>query len=241
MILPEVENILPQSEQPIPIFIGFDERQPLSYTALCQSIIDHCSKPVSITPLVLKTLPITRQGLTPFTYSRFLVPWLMNYMGWAIFLDLDTLLNGDIAELWALRDTRKAVMVVKHEGPLAFERASVILMDCKKCSILTPQYIENAKKLHDLSFLPEDSIGALPHEWNHLVGYDVHRSDAKLLHFTQGIPVFPETKHSEYAAEWNNTARRAVSSMTWRELMGRSVHAKPVLQRLQNERMHVNG
>lgn len=230
--LGEIVQQMPASELPIPIFIGFDERQPLSYTALCQSIIDHSSKPVAITPLVLKTLPITRQGLTPFTYSRFLVPWLMNYLGWAIFLDLDILLNGDIAELWALRDTKKAAMVVKHEGHLQFERASVMLLDCQKCGILTPKYIEEAKKLHDLSFLPDHLIGALPHEWNHLVGYDRPRSDAKLLHFTQGIPAFPETKNSDYAAEWMSTAQRAVSSQTWRELMGNSVHARPVIERL---------
>lgn len=232
MILPEVENIVPATEHPIPIFIGFDERQPLSYTALCQSIIDHCSVPVSITPLVLRTLPMKRQGLTPFTYSRFMVPWLMNYLGWALFLDLDILLNGDIAELWALRDHKKAAMVVKHEGALQFERASVMLLNCSQCGILTPQYVRDAKRLHDLSWLSADKVGELPHEWNHLVGYDEHRSDAKLLHFTQGIPAFPETKDSEYAGEWLTAAQRAMSSQSWRALMGNSVHAKPVIDRL---------
>ncbi len=40
----------------LPIYIGFDERQPLSYTVLQHSVLWRASKPVAITPLVLKTL-----------------------------------------------------------------------------------------------------------------------------------------------------------------------------------------
>lgn len=218
--------------KPIPVFIGYDHRQPLSYTALCQSIIDHAKVPVAISPIVLDTLPMKRAGLTPFTFSRFMVPWLMGYMGWAIFLDLDILVLGDIGELWAMRDEKFSVMATKHEGALAFERASVMLMNCHKCGILTPEYVETAKALHNLSWVPDEEIGDIPHEWNHLVGYDAPRADAKLLHFTQGIPAFPETQDSEYATEWVASAKRAVSAASWRELMGPSVHAKPVLERL---------
>ena len=48
------------------IFIGFDERQILSFTTLVASVYEAASKPVAISPLVLETLPITRRGLTPF-------------------------------------------------------------------------------------------------------------------------------------------------------------------------------
>jgi len=74
------------------IFIGYDERQAVSYTTLQHSILETASGPVSVTPLILSTLPITRRGLTPFTFSRFLVPWLCNYQGHALFLDADMFL-----------------------------------------------------------------------------------------------------------------------------------------------------
>ena len=73
----------------IRVFIGFDPRQPLAFNVCASSIVRAASKPVAITALTLKTLPIKRQGLTQFTYSRFLVPHLCNYEGRA---------NSEVAE-----------------------------------------------------------------------------------------------------------------------------------------------
>ena len=39
------------------VFIGYDERQAVSYTALHHSILETASQPVSVTPLILNTLP----------------------------------------------------------------------------------------------------------------------------------------------------------------------------------------
>src|SRR5689334_15144840 len=186
------------------IFIGYDHRQPISYNVLQSSIIRRASKPVSITPLVLNTLPITRQGLTPFTFSRFMVPYLCNYEGWVLFLDIDMLVLDDITKLFNMADDRYAAMVSKNDHK--FEWASAILFNCEKCGILTPEYVQTAKKLHGMEFLQEESIGDFPREWNHLIGYDEPRKDAKLAHYTQGIPAFPETETSEYAQEWMEEA-----------------------------------
>lgn len=217
----------------IPIFIGYDPRQPVSFHALTQSILKHATRPVSITPLVLETLPIKRQGLTPFTYSRFLVPHLMDFRGHAIFVDIDTLLTGDIAELWAMRDYSKSVQVVPHEGHLKFERASVMLFCSEHCQKLTPNFIETADGLHTLDWCKPERIGTLPKEWNHLVGYDAPNPNAKLVHFTQGVPAFQETQDVEWAHEWRQAAFAAHSTLPWQELMGTSVHAKPVYERLR--------
>ena len=70
--------------QPLRIFIGYDHRQAISYNVLQFSIFRRCSKPVAITPLFLPSLPLTRTGLTPFTYSRFLTPWLAACDGWSV-------------------------------------------------------------------------------------------------------------------------------------------------------------
>jgi len=94
------------------VFIGYDERQRVSYTALQQSIFETASRPVAVSPLILDNLPITRRGLTPFTYSRFLVPWLTDYRGAAIFMDADMLLRSDISTLLDDITDDKAVSVV---------------------------------------------------------------------------------------------------------------------------------
>jgi hypothetical protein len=205
------------------VFIGYDHRQPISYNVLQYSIISTAKQPVEITPLVLPQLPINRQGLTPFTYSRFLVPYLCDYKGWALFLDADMLVVSDIGELFSLADESKAIMVVQNEK--RFEWASVMLFNCQRCQFLSVENIEKANDLHRLTWLDDDRIGTLPSEWNHLVGYDPERKDVKLIHYTQGIPAFPETIKSEHSEIWGKVARESMSARPWAELMGNSVHA----------------
>lgn len=168
-------------------------------------------------------------GLTPFTYSRFLVPHLCNYEGWALFLDTDMLVIGDVAELFACADDKHAVMVVKND--LKFEWASVMLFNCAHPDnrILTPEYIETNSGMHKCGWT--ENVGDLPPEWNHLIGYDTPK-DAKLAHYTQGIPCHPEVAGMEYEKEWLWTLRSANSTVKWEALMGNSVHAKPVYDRL---------
>lgn len=227
------------------IFIGFDHRQCVSYTALHTSIITQSTEPCSITPLVLHQLPLKRVGLTPFTFSRFLVPYLCDYKGWALFLDIDMILLDDITKLFSVADEEKAVLVSKNEKK--FEWASAILFNCghEANKILKPEYIEQANGLHQIKWLDENLIGDIPPEWNHLVGYDQPRTDAKLIHFTQGVPVFKETAGCEYSGEWNDIMKFSVSAQKWDTLMGNSVHAVDVngtkIPRFKAEQMLANG
>ena len=179
------------------VFVGYDPRQAVSYTALASSIVNRTSVPVAITPLVIGQLPIARTGLTPFTYSRFLVPWLCGYVGWALFLDVDMLALGDIADLFRMADDRFTVMVAKNE--MKFEWASAMLFNNARCRVLTPRYVETAERLHAIAWAKDGEIGALPPEWNHLVGYDAPRGDAKLVHFTQGVPAYPKPRTANTA------------------------------------------
>ena len=39
----------------------------------------------------------------------------MNYKGWAVFMDCDQLMLGDIADLWRMRDDKYAVQLCKHD------------------------------------------------------------------------------------------------------------------------------
>lgn len=215
------------------VFIGFDQRQAISYTVAALSIISSTDTPVAISPLVYQALPLTRKGLTPFTWTRFLVPWLCNFNGWAAFIDADAFLRGDINDLFNLADDKYAVMVsAACVGNLAFERASVMLFNCAHPdnAKLTPQFVDTENGLHKIGWT--ENIGTFPGTWNHLVGYMPPNPDARLVHFTQGVPCWPETVDSEHASEWHNMAKIAFSAMPWADLMGNSVHAKPVMERL---------
>ena len=59
---------------------------------------------------------------TEFTFSRFLVPYLQNYRGWAIFCDSDFIFLNDIDELFSLADSKYAVMCVQHEYNLNVQK-----------------------------------------------------------------------------------------------------------------------
>ena len=206
------------------VFIGFDPRQPLAYN-VCRSSIERRTPDVEIKPLILKNLPMTRKGLTDFTYSRYLVPWLCGYKGYGLFLDSDMIVLSNLNELVPYMED---IAVVKHPK-LKFEWTSMILFNNEKCKILTPLYVES-KQPQTLEWASQ--IGELSSEWNHCVGYDKPRTNAKIVHFTQGIPYWLETKNCEYSKEWFEEYNYMTHTVSWIELMGNSVHARPVWERL---------
>lgn len=210
----------------IRVFIGYDPREAVAFGVLSHSIHRRASQPVSIAPVMLSQLQgVYRRERNPlqstdFSFSRFLTPWLCGYEGWAVFMDCDMLMLDDIASLWALRDERFAVQVVQHEhvpredvkflGAVQTKYgkknwSSVMLMNCSRCTALTPDYVNAASglELHQFKWLGDDAlIGELPPRWNHLVGYDAPRTDASLVHFTIGGPYFDEYRDCEYSREW---------------------------------------
>ena len=103
----------------INIYVGFDQKEAVAYHVFCQSLIDNTSIPLQIHPMALRTLNKYKEHhqdrSNDFVYSRFLIPFLNNYQGWAIFVDGDMICQSDIKELFDLRDETKALMVVKHE------------------------------------------------------------------------------------------------------------------------------
>ncbi len=210
------------------VFIGFDPRETVAFHVLSQSIHARASKPVSITPLMLSQLEGVmwreRNSLqsSDFSFSRFLVPYLCDYQGWAIFMDCDMLVLDDIGKLWDLRDERYAVQVVKHDHrpeettkflgqpQTKYERknwSSVVLFNCASCAALTREYVNTASglDLHRFRWLEDDElIGEIPHKWNLLVGYDtsVPADQVANLHYTIGGPYFDDYRDTDYAGEW---------------------------------------
>jgi hypothetical protein len=94
--------------------------------------------------------------------------------------------------------------------------------------VLTPEFVEDPKNsLFDLAWAR--SVGTLPKEWNFCVGYapDEEGAKAKLLHYTKGVPIWPETRgKSALDPLWLREAKIAGSTCSYAELMGGSVHAK---------------
>ena len=207
-------------------FIGYDPREAVAFSVLAYSIHARSSQPVSITPLMLSELQgiLTRDRhplqSTDFSFSRFLTPYLSGFSGWSVFMDCDMLMLDDIASLYALRDERYAVMVVKHDHVPKESRkfldqpqtpyqkknwSSVMLFNSARCRALTPEYVNAASglELHQFKWLDRDDlIGALPERWNHLVGYNPPRREVSLVHYTLGGPYFEDYRNCEYAEEW---------------------------------------
>ena len=186
--------------------------------------------PVQITPLILRQLPIERRGLTEFTYSRFLVPYLSGYVGTSLFLDADMVVTDDIKKLFDCADPANYSVQVMQEQQ-KFEWASAMLFNNACCRILTPEFVnDGANKMFDLAWA-RDRIGPLPPEWNHCVGY-MEPKTASLYHYTQGLPVFPECRGLPEDEAWQEEAQMLSATVPWKALMGKSVHAEHVLRRM---------
>jgi lipopolysaccharide biosynthesis glycosyltransferase len=213
-------------ELPIPVFIGYDPREAIAYHTCVNSIIRHASQPVAIIPVALNLFndykETHKDGSNHFIYTRFLVPHLMQFSGWAIFIDGDMIVCDDIVKLWKLRDQWKDVMVVKHDYktrmPVKYlgsknedyprkNWSSVILWNCGSFPnrILTPEFIQNSTGayLHRFTWLDDARIGELPKEWNWLPDEFGENKDAKLLHYTLGTPCFHEFANTPQANEWH--------------------------------------
>jgi hypothetical protein len=205
------------------ICIGYDDAQPISYNVAQHSVLRHASEPVSITPLILETLPIQRRGLTKFSFSRFLIPYLMNYRGWALWIDADIIFVDDPIKVWRYADPSKAVIIAQDVPD--FERSAMMLINCGHPDnrVLTPQYIDTATNLHEIGWTKE--IGGFPANWCHLVGYAAESNDVKGIHYTCGIPGWAQTADCEHQEKWVTELRAMNSTKSWTEIMGKSRHA----------------
>ena len=213
----------------INLYVGFDPREAAVYHTFCQSVIDNASGPVRFIPLhkpMLNGFDGQKDGSNAFIYSRFLVPNLQGYKGWAIYADGDMVCNADIYELWALRDPEYAVQVVKHDYETSSHRkyigtpmesdnedypkknwSSLILWNCSHWGnkYLSVENVDESTGafLHRFEWLTEDMVGALPHDWNWLEFEYPRNDEAKLVHHTLGSPGFTYYQDTPSAKEWN--------------------------------------
>ena len=119
---PSIRNrTITTSKEQMKIYIGFDSTCKIA-SDVCEYSLRRHSDNLDIGLLEINELKNDKlywreykNQSTEFTYTRFLVPYLQDYKGWAIFCDNDFLFLDDVKKLMELKDESKAVMVVKHE------------------------------------------------------------------------------------------------------------------------------
>lgn len=214
----------------VKLYAGFDAREAIGFSAFVQSLIE-TSPGVGVIPVSGGS-----DGSNAFTLARFHVPELCHWAGFALFVDgSDMLCRADLNELWELRDKNYAVQVVKHDyqtrnprkyigTELEAENTSYPRKNWSSVMIINAGHISHFKHrhairraleandgafLHRFSWLDDSEIGELPAEWNHLVGEQPQNPQARLAHFTLGLPAFDYYADCEFADEWRSYAMKA--------------------------------
>jgi hypothetical protein len=240
------------------IYIGYDPRDHNASEVLINSILKHASRPLNI--VTLNQASLRRSGLyfraphmdstvwaqnpldymvdgfdgkplsTEFSFSRFLVPFLNQHEGFALFMDNDMYFRSDPCEIFDRYATEDApaIQCVKHEFedggkvavklygcPQTFYRrknwSSVMLWNCAHPAHQNLTVHDVSTKsgtwLHNLQWLEDQDIGAIGEEWNWLPDHSSEELEAKNVHFTNGGPWFKvwEPKREadiKYGLEW---------------------------------------
>ena len=204
------------------IFIGYDPSQQIAFEVLEHSLHKHTSEPLDIRPIDADRLtdfdrPVDPLASTPFTYTRFLVPWLCDYEGIALFMDSDMLALGDISELFHLPMDGLALRVRQHDyRPAETEKmggkvqtqyprknwSSLMLMNCPELRVWTKEAVETQTGawLHRFEPIPDEKIGDISPEFNVL---DRMTGPTKLLHYTSGGPWLAGCENADHADLWH--------------------------------------
>lgn len=207
------------------VYYGHEDRVEAGSTAFVRSVVAHARKPIALHP-ISRQIVDAPEGTNAFTYRRFLVPYWQDYRGWAVFVDgADMICRGDINELMEYNDYYSAVQVVQHSYATKHPRkylgtpmeadnpdyprknwASVMLINCAHFAWreITPDFVQRADPMHllQLRFIRDSDIGPIPVQWNWLVDEYGPEVNAKLLHYTAGVPGIAAHADAPMADEW---------------------------------------
>ncbi len=215
------------------IYIGYDSSnlgQQLAYD-VCFKSIKYKNNKIKVFSLnrqkLIEENIFTRQnndGATQFTYTRFLVPYLQNYTGWALFCDSDFLWLCDPQEIFdTYFDNKYAVYCVKHQIEFFKDSykmnnqkqswypkknwSSLMLFNCSHPSIknLNLETVNNQSGswLHRFEWCLDSEVGEISFKYNYLVGY-YKDNTYKAIHYTDGGPWHPGYEQGELSELWLN-------------------------------------
>ena len=212
-------------------FIGYDSKEDIAYRVCKHSLNKHSSIKLNINSLKIEELiakNIYHRGIDPlasteFTYTRFLIPILMGFKGWAIFCDCDFIFFKDPALILEGLDQNKAIYCVQHDytpkerhkmdgkQQTIYPRknwSSLVIFNCNhpsnsKLNIETVNS-ESGSFLHQFKWLKDNEIGSLDERWNWLEGWTSNHNTSSpfAVHYTRGGPWFKEWQDVEFAKEW---------------------------------------
>lgn len=215
----------------ITIYIGYDSSnygQELAFE-VCKRSLLRFNKNLKIIKLDRKELKDKKlylrendnDGSTEFTYTRFLVPFLNNYTGYAIFCDSDFLWRCDINIIKQYLDNTKSVLCVKHNYENCLTNikmdgkkqewyprknwSSLILFNNEHPSTknLTLEAVNtmSPKWLHRFEWAKDEELLEIPKDYNYLVDY-YENGPIKALHYTDGGPWHPGYENVSYGDIW---------------------------------------
>lgn len=238
-----------QASEPVVVYIGHDSREAIASNVCSHSILRRTQSPVTIHYLkhreqralgnfcrpwlidgptgnftdMIDNKPFS----TEFSHTRFLIPHLMGFKGWALFMDSDMIFQSDIKRLFALCDDKYAVMCVKHihqpnetlekmDGrlQLRYHRknwSSFVLWNCNHPAnkILTSDKVNlmQGRDLHAFTWLQDVQIGTIPFTYNYISGVSPKFSHNEgkwpdVIHYTEGGPWFDNCKEVPYGNLW---------------------------------------
>ncbi len=169
-------------------------------------------------------VPSNHPMSTEFAVGRFFIPKITK--GWAVFMDSDMLVRGDLGRVFNYADPEKAVMVVKQTHEVSHDTkmdgqkqsnyprknwSSFILWNCDHPAhdALTLEYLnhERGLHLHQFKWLQDDLIGELPPEYNWIEGVSGHENPI-VVHYTEGGPWFRDYQDVAYAQAWRDELNR---------------------------------
>lgn len=215
--------------------MGYDAREAAGTFVFLQSLRETTRARVSVEFVGGRQ----RDSTNAFgAHERFSVPARCGFRGLALFVDgADMLLRADLAGLFEEADSYSAVQVVKHDYATRHPRkyigvpemeadnvdyprknwSSVMLFRCdhSACRRLTPEFLEgkSASYLHRFEWAADERVGELSPEWNWLADEYGYGREARLLHWTAGIPGFRQYRNAPHADEWRATMMRAVRGL----------------------------
>ena len=213
------------------VYVGFDSTnygQQLAFD-VCKKSIERYNKDIEVIKVVKQDMIDQKlfwrddtTGVTEFTYTRFLVPYLNNYQGWALFCDSDFLWNCNIEEVFEkYAKPEYAVCCVKHNytnchGKTKMDGrpqeyyprknwSSLMLFNCSHPSTknLTLENVSSQSPawLHRMQWAKDEEIGEIDKSYNYLVGY-YDDNIIKALHYTDGGPWHPGYENGEHVEKW---------------------------------------
>jgi hypothetical protein len=120
--------------------------------------------------------PGWKVGCTGFTTHRYLVPRLCDFEGFAIYLDVDMIVLGDLSELWSYRQAGKWCTTRPTED-------AVSVIDCSAFRDLPSEASLQAPtaKTACIAQIGDRYEASIPEAWNVC---DRLTDDARLVHYT---------------------------------------------------------